>query len=279
MMTWTLRLTLVAAAVTTITATCPSYEWKQFRDKCYWNLWYMDDPDYRGGNCALINYYVEGMWAGLGCSDFYYQFMCQQTRLRGDVITVSSDVTTITMTLTLRLTLMAAAVTVITATCPSSEWKQFRDKCYWSLWYMDDPDYRGGNCALINYYVEGMWGGLGCSDFYYHFMCQEPRLRSDVITVSSDVTAIMMTLTLRLTLVAAAVSVTAAMCPYDWKQFRNKWYWISDYKIRDELESLQRIPQDTSEANEGQQNIHPTIVKGEPDEEDAVFVEAQEVVG
>ena len=53
------------------------------------------------------------------------------------------------MATTLRLTLLAAVVTAAAADCPSPDWLQLRDKCYWGSDFALDWDHADHLCRTI----------------------------------------------------------------------------------------------------------------------------------
>ena len=152
-MRYKLRLALLAVLITTVFSSCPSADWKQFRDMCYWGrsddyLLWRDVADvcnsiYPGAEMVTIhdvelNGFIAEEIAGRDGSKEYAWLGLSRYN-------------------------------------SSSRWAWTDGSAYnFSLWYNNDPDYRGEDCAFTNYVQWGMWVGYDCVSGRFYFMCQMP---------------------------------------------------------------------------------------------------------
>ena len=144
-MTWIRCLTL-AAALTAVTATCPSSEWKQFRDFCYWS------SDYT-----------------LAWEDT--RRVCQTMFPGSDLVSIHD----------LELDAFIAEE-LLGGTDAWLGLRRSSDSAPWiwtdgtplnyTNWDGGDPDWYGEGCAIINYGNKGAWTGASCNGIYFEYMCQ-----------------------------------------------------------------------------------------------------------
>ena len=151
-MSLTLRLTLLAAAVSAAAASCPSYEWKQYRHMCYW---------------GQSNYTLH--WDEVAD-------VCNTVYSGAEMVTIHDEKLN---------TYIAAEIAVYDDGSLSQTWIGLArassfSSWFWkdgsavnyTQWYENDDDNVGGNCALTNYAERGMWAGWNCDASTRHFMCQ-----------------------------------------------------------------------------------------------------------
>ena len=148
-----LRLTLVAVAITTAAASCPSSEWKQFRDKCFWmssaSLHWQDVPYV----CSTV--YPNATMASIRDTE-ENTFIAEEVAVRPDGTQTWTWI----------------GLSRANSTAP---WTWTDGSPYnFSMWYQNDPEYHGGNCAQTNVYEWSMWASYSCSDPRAHFICQIP---------------------------------------------------------------------------------------------------------
>ena len=139
--TW--RLVLLVAVITAASATCPSSEWKQFLDKCYW----------------ASNYTLTWQEAKNVCRSF----------TGADMVSVHDPV--------LNNFIYADVINGNTWL----GFRRFDDDAPWlwtdgsvndyTNWSGGDPAWTGEGCAII-YGSSGQWTGYDCDDDYYFFQCQ-----------------------------------------------------------------------------------------------------------
>ena len=143
-MTWTLRLTLLAAVVTAACAGCVSNDWKRFRGMCYWHS----------------NYTLKWDDAKDVC---HYQFP------GSDMVSIHD----LDLNAFIAQNLLDYTETWLGLSRDSSSSWEWSDGSSFDFnnWYGGDPVYFGAGCATTNWNGLGDWTGHGCST-YQHFMCQ-----------------------------------------------------------------------------------------------------------
>ncbi|KAF0313516.1 Lectin BRA-3 [Amphibalanus amphitrite] len=147
MMTWTLCLTLVAAAVSVVAGGCP-FRFKAHGDKCYWVS-------------SAVSLYKDAVH--------------ECTRLHDGATMITIHDAEENALLAQEVLAHRTSWIGLSRANSSAPWTWVDGSPYdFSLWYMDDPDYVGGDCALINYYdgISGLWAGLDCSEKYEYYACQ-----------------------------------------------------------------------------------------------------------
>ena len=156
-MTWSLHLTLLAAVITAVTASCPGYEWKQFRDTCYWG---------RSNNTSL--------WYEVGeVCNLIYPGAEMVTIHDMELNTFIAEEIAVTSAGSLAYTWIG-----LSRASSTSSWKWTDGSTVnFTQWYMNDDDYHAGDCAEINDYTWGAWSAWSCgsdSSYRSYYACQIP---------------------------------------------------------------------------------------------------------
>ena len=148
----TLHLTLLAAIITAAVANCPSYEWTQYKNMCYW---------------GRSDYPLHWNEVGDVCNSLYpgaemvsIHDMDSNTFITQHVV-ASSDGSCNTTWIGL------------SRASSSSSWTWTDGSPYdFTQWYKNNPGDGGGNCALMSKYECGAWRAFDCTNDSYYFMCQ-----------------------------------------------------------------------------------------------------------
>ena len=146
MATWTLRLPVLAAILTAASATCPSSQWKQYGDMCYWR-----------SNLTMSWSEVRGV--------------CQTTFTGSDMVSIHD----LLLDAFIGEELMGGEEAWLGLHRPFdvSPWTWTDGSAYdYHHWYGGTPDWPGEACAVINYGNDGDWTGFDCYSYERLFMCQ-----------------------------------------------------------------------------------------------------------
>ena len=151
-----LHLTLLAAVITAAAAECPSPEWQEFRNMCY---------------LGMSDYILHWDEVADACNTVY----------PGAEMVVIHDAELNTF--------IAENIVVYPNGNRSGAWiglSRFNSTSSWTWsdgspvdytqWYLDNPEYIGGNCVIINYAQWGKWVGHDCGLVRDYFTCQVPAL-------------------------------------------------------------------------------------------------------
>ena len=164
-MSRTLHLTLLAAVITAAAASCPSSEWTQFRDICYWGrsddvvYWYevahLCNTIYPGAEMVTIH--------DIALNAFIAEYIASRDGSR-DYAWIG-----------------------LSRASSSSDWHWTDGSAVnYTVWFANDDDSVGGDCALINYGQWGMWAGFNCDTYHFYFMCQVAALWAVIPTAWDD---------------------------------------------------------------------------------------------
>ena len=141
-----LRLAMLAAATAAAGADCPSEEWHQFRDKCYW----VSDFTLNARSVATI---CDSMWPGaepVSIHDLDLDAVIAENLLQGQ-----------------------RAWLGLHRADTHAEWTWAdRSDMNFTMWHEGQPNASGEICGTINFDKTGFWSDDPCDTFYLLFVCQ-----------------------------------------------------------------------------------------------------------
>ena len=149
-MPFSLRISVLAAAVVATNAFCPTYEWTQYRNMCYWVSNFTL-------NWRDVDHVCGGMFPGSTSVSIHdYEL---DTFLGVDLLNKQPT----------WIGLHRANL--------SSSWVWSDGSSFdYSFWYSGQPNYPGEACVILNQAPANWatWDDLDCDVMYYPFMCQIP---------------------------------------------------------------------------------------------------------